>query len=647
MSVQKERNPFKGIEENKAIRSILEGTSSEIGQEFFISLVQNLSNVLNTKAAWVTEYFEEEKRLKSKAFILGDQWLNDFEYSIYGTPCEVVVGEKRLVHVRDNLFAKYKGNPDLKDFSKTGAVSYLGLPLLDVDRSILGHMSVIDTFPIEKDQKVFNIFSIFANRASAEMRRLRAEKALVDRERKLRKLFDSAMDGIIELDKNFKIVSINSAAEKIFGFNDKVIGRTFNSYLSKESSSKLLYLSDSIESNPEGEKFVSIPDGITAVNVEGDRFPAEATLSRFEMDGQQYYTLILRNVNEKQISEQKIRSLMLESEYLRQELKSHSESLGIIGTSKALQRVMNDVKKVAKTDTTVLVSGETGTGKELIARSIHDSSNRANKPFIKINCAAIPSSLIESELFGHEQGAFTGATKKRDGRFSVANGGTIFLDEIGELPLDLQSKILRVLQEGEFEPVGSSKTIKVDVRTIAATNRNLLNEVKQGNFREDLYYRLNVFEIELPPLRDRKEDIELLAKVFIEKFSKRDRIILHPLSKDDINKLNSYNWPGNIRELQNVIERAFITSTGGNLNLSRSLPELFSIHQVERVDIKSIVSDEIITDEELRTIEKKNIINALNKADWKISGKKGAASLLGIPTSTLNSRIKSFKIEKE
>ena len=337
MSVQKERNPFKGIEENKAIRSILEGTSSEIGQEFFISLVQNLSNVLNTKAAWVTEYFEEEKRLKSKAFILGDQWLNDFEYSIYGTPCEVVVGEKRLVHVRDNLFAKYKGNPDLKDFSKTGAVSYLGLPLLDVDRSILGHMSVIDTFPIEKDQKVFNIFSIFANRASAEMRRRRAEKALVDRERKLRKLFDSAMDGIIELDKNFKIVSINSAAEKIFGFNDKVIGRTFNSYLSKESSSKLLYLSDSIESNPEGEKFVSIPDGITAVNVEGDRFPAEATLSRFEMDGQQYYTLILRNVNEKQISEQKIRSLMLESEYLRQELKSHSESLGIIGNSKALQ----------------------------------------------------------------------------------------------------------------------------------------------------------------------------------------------------------------------------------------------------------------------------------------------------------------------
>ena len=308
---------------------------------------------------------------------------------------------------------------------------------------------------------------------------------------------------------------------------------------------------------------------------------------------------------------------------------------------------MNDVKKVAKTDTTVLVSGETGTGKELIARSIHDSSNRANKPFIKVNCAAIPSSLIESELFGHEQGAFTGATKKRDGRFSVANGGTIFLDEIGELPLELQSKLLRVLQEGEFEPVGSSKTIKVDVRIIAATNRNLLNEVKQGNFREDLYYRLNVFEIELPPLRDRKEDIELLAKVFIEKFSKRDGIILHPLSKDDINKLNSYNWPGNIRELQNVIERAFITSTGGNLNLSRSLPELFSIHQVERVDIKSIVSDEIITDEELRTIEKKNIINALNKADWKISGKKGAASLIGIPTSTLNSRIKSLKIEKE
>jgi PAS domain S-box-containing protein len=647
MSFQKERNPFKGIEENKAIRSILEGTSSEIGQEFFISLVQNLSNVLNTKAAWVTEYSEEEKRLKSKAFILGDQWLNDFEYSIYGTPCEVVVTEKRLVHVRDNLFAKYKGNPDLKDFSKTGAVSYLGLPLLDVDKSILGHMSVIDTYPIDKDQKVFNIFSIFANRASAEMRRLRAEKSLIDREKKLRKLFNSAMDGIIELDKNFKIASINSAAEKIFGFDKKVIGRTFNTFLAKDSSSKLLYLADSIESNPEGEKFVSIPDGITAVNVKGDKFPAEATLSAFEMDGQQYYTLILRNVNEKQISEQKIRSLMLESEYLRQELKTHTDSLGIIGNSKPLIRVMNDVKKVAKTDTTVLVYGETGTGKELIARSIHDSSKRANKPFIKVNCAAIPSTLIESELFGHEQGAFTGATRKREGRFSVADGGTIFLDEIGELPLDLQSKLLRVLQEGEFEPVGSSKTIKVDVRVLAATNRNLLIEVKEGEFREDLYYRLNVFEIELPPLRDRKGDIELLAKAFIEKFSKRDGIILDPLSKDDIDKLNSYNWPGNIRELQNVIERVFITSTNGSLNLSRSLPELFTSEDVLNANVSSIESDEIITDAELRNIEKKNIINALNKSKWKISGKNGAASLLGIPTSTLNSRIKSFNIEKE
>lgn len=338
---------------------------------------------------------------------------------------------------------------------------------------------------------------------------------------------------------------------------------------------------------------------------------------------------------------------MLESEYLREELKTHTDSLGIIGNSKPLLQVMSDVKKVASTDATVLVHGETGTGKELIARSIHESSKRKNKAFIKVNCAAIPSSLMESELFGHEQGAFTGATKKREGRFTVADGGTIFLDEIGELPLDLQSKLLRVLQEGEFEPVGSSKTVKVNVRVIAATNRNLLNEVKEGNFREDLYYRLNVFEIELPPLRDRKGDIEILANAFIEKFSKRDAIILEPLSKDDIAKLNSYNWPGNIRELQNVIERAFITSINGRLNLTKALPELFTNLPSQNTQILSSESCNIMTDAELRNIERNNIINALNKTSWKISGKEGAAALLGIPTSTLNSRIKSLSIEKQ
>ena len=642
----KKRTPFSTIEENEAILAILDGTSAEIGQDFFLSLVKNLSAVLNTYGAWVTEYFEENMTMRTKALFLGDRWVDNLEYSVLGTACETVVNEKRLVHVRDDLFAKYKGNPDLAGFKKTNTVSYMGIPFEDVDGRILGHMSVIDTDPISEDREVFNIFRIFANRASAEMRRLRAEKEILEREEKLVKLFDSAMDAIVELDRDFKINRINSAASKVFGVTgENVKGRLFNQFLNKESSGKLIKLTDSLDKRPEGEKFIWIPQGLKAYNAAGDEFPAEATLSRFEMGKEHFYTLILRNVNERLLSEQRIRSLTIESEYLKEELKSLTESDGIIGESGSLIKVLKDVKKVAGTEATVLITGETGTGKELIARSIHSSSHRSGKPFIKVNCPAIPSSLIESEFFGHEQGAFTGATKKREGRFKVAHGGTIFLDEIGDLPIELQSKLLRVLQEGEFEPVGSSRTEKVDVRVVAATNRDLLKEVKEGNFREDLYYRLNVFQIELPPLRERSGDVERIARAFVEKFAKRNGLNVEPLTDDDISRLNSYSWPGNIRELQNVIERAVITSVNGRVNLEQALPGIVvkkaAITNSYEIDNKSILSDS-----EMKELEKANIIKALDKTNWKISGNEGAAALLGIPTSTLNSKIKSFGIER-
>lgn len=644
--MDKKRTPFSSIEENEAILAILEGTSSEIGHDFFLSIVKNLSAVLNTYGAWITEFYEDKMTMRTKALFLGDRWVDNFEYSVVGTACETVVNEKRLVHVRDDLFAKYKGNPDLIGFRESNAVSYLGVPFEDVDGKILGHISVIDTDPISDDREVFNIFRIFANRASAEMRRLRAEKETLEREEKLLKLFDSAMDAIVELDRDCRITRINSAASKVFGVTgEKVHGRLFNQFLTKQSSEKLLNLTNSLEQRPDGEKFIWIPQGLRGVDEHGKEFPAEATLSRFEMNNQHFYTLILRNVNERIISEQRIRSLKLESEYLKKELKSLTESDGIIGESRALMKVMSDVKNVAGTEASVLILGETGTGKELIARSIHSSSSRADKAFIKVNCPAIASNLIESEFFGHEQGAFTGATKKRDGRFKVADGGTIFLDEIGEIPIDLQSKLLRVLQEGEFEPVGSSKTIKVDVRVIAATNRELLEEVKEGKFREDLYYRLNVFQINVSPLRDRDSDIELLANAFLEKFSKRNGITIKPISEDDLYRLYTYTWPGNIRELQNVIERAVITAIDGKLNLEQSLPVM---NRSEPTASSTSKADDgtVLSDKELKELEKANIIRALNMSDWKISGKNGAASMLGIPTSTLNSKIKSFGIKR-
>ena len=262
-----------------------------------------------------------------------------------------------------------------------------------------------------------------------------------------------------------------------------------------------------------------------------------------------------------------------------------------------------------------------------------------------MNCAAIPATLIESELFGHEAGAFTGATKKREGRFALADKGTIFLDEIGELPLDLQAKLLRVLQEGEFDPVGSASTRKVNVRVLAATNRDLEKSVREGTFREDLFYRLNVFPLRLPPLRERGDDVVRLASAFARRFAAKMGRTIAPLTADSARLLTSYSWPGNVRELQNVIERAVITAMDGRLNLDRALPEASPAHLPPSED-NSPSSGRIRTAKELEQLERTNILRALDAAKWKVSGEKGAAALLGMNASTLSSRMKALKIQK-
>jgi transcriptional regulator with GAF, ATPase, and Fis domain len=258
----------------------------------------------------------------------------------------------------------------------------------------------------------------------------------------------------------------------------------------------------------------------------------------------------------------------------------------------------------------------------------------------------MPATLIESELFGHEQGAFTGATKKREGRFALAHGGTIFLDEVGELPLDLQSKLLRVLQEGEFEPVGSSQTRKVDVRVLAATNRDIESAARAGKFREDLYYRLNVFPIQVPPLRERRGDVGPLAAAFAKKFAQRLGRSIQPLSDDCVRRLESYRWPGNVRELQNIVERAVITSRDGRLNLDRALPE--SVNAVAgAVTNDSSTVQRVHTAKELEELERNNIIAALKSTEWKVAGENGAAQLLGVKPTTLSSRMKALGIERK
>jgi DNA-binding NtrC family response regulator/ligand-binding sensor domain-containing protein len=322
-----------------------------------------------------------------------------------------------------------------------------------------------------------------------------------------------------------------------------------------------------------------------------------------------------------------------ENIYLQSELKVEHNFENIISTSDKFNNVLSSVEQVASTDSTVLILGETGTGKELLARAIHSISKRTDRPLVKVNCATLPENLIESELFGHEKGAFTGATSRKIGRFELASAGTIFLDEIGELPLGLQTKLLHVLQEGEFERLGDPKTIRVDVRVIAATNRELEKEIKAGNFREDLFYRLNVFPIEIPPLRERKEDIPLLVKHFLKKYNTKAGKTVEIISKDTMEKLISYPWPGNVRELENIIERAVITSTGNKIILGDWLS------QADLIQSKSKILP-------LEEMEKNYIIEVLEMTQWKVSGEKGAAKVLDINPQTLVSRMKKFGIQK-
>jgi PAS domain S-box-containing protein len=634
--------PFHNLDVDASLRTILEGTATETGERFFAALVENLARALNTHGAWVTEYIEEQRRLKAMAFWMGGQWIHGWEMVVDGTPCERVVDERCLIHIPDNLLDIYGNDPDVRS---VGAASYMGMPLLDLDGKILGHLAVLDLRPMPKEPRAEALFQIFAARAAAEMRRLRAEKQVREREEKLGRLVNSAMDAIIELNRNLNVTRVNAAAEKVFGCSSpEIVGQLFTRFLSSESRERLARLIIELDLRPEGERYSWIPGGLNAQSASGEAFPAEATVSRFDMGREAFYTLILRNVNARLQAQQKIRSLTVEAEYLREEIKE-LQSDEIVGQSEPLARVLRDIQEVAGTDANVLILGETGTGKELIARAIHRKSHRCEKPLIKVNCAAMPATLIESELFGHEQGAFTGATKKREGRFALADGGTIFLDEIGELPVELQVKLLRVLQEGEFEPVGSSRTQKVDVRVIAATNRDLKQATQVGKFREDLYYRLNVFPIELPPLRERGDDISLLASTFANKFAQRMGRLIEPLSESCIGRLKAYGWPGNVRELQNVIERAVITARDGRLNLDRALPESAKEMIAEAV-LSAETPKRVRTAKELEELERANLMAALEATGWRVAGETGAAQLLGMKPTTLSSRIKALGIER-
>jgi PAS domain S-box-containing protein len=514
----------------ETFRSIVIGTASATGNDFFPSLVRHLATALRVRYAFITDC-DDQKRAKALAFWNGDQFGDRFEFDIADTPCmKVLNGE--TCHYKEGLQSLFPLDKGLADWE---AESYLGVPMLDREGRVIGHIAILDDKPMDRDPRAIDLVKIFAARAAAELKRQRAEAEL---------------QGAL----------------------------------------------------------------------------------------QQVQTLQ--------------RKLEAENVYLQEEISKEHNFEEIVGNSRAIVEVLDRVETVAPTDSTVLITGETGCGKELIARAIHSHGSRKHRPLVKLNCGAIPTGLVESELFGHMKGAFTGALERRTGRFELADGGTLFLDEVSELPPDTQVKLLRVLQEHEFEPLGSSRTIKVNVRIIAASNRDLEKAVQEGRFRADLYYRLNVLPIVLPPLRQRRSDIPLLTAFFVERFARQFGKHITGIAQDTMDLLSRYDWPGNIRELQNVVERAVVLSRGPILKLGTDLLPAASAAMASTDEVADLGLDHLQLHDStgdfssLEQVERRHIQCVLQKTDWVIEGDRGAAKILDLHPNTLRSRMKKLGIER-
>jgi PAS domain S-box-containing protein len=488
---------------------------------------------------------------------------------------------------------------------------------------------VIDAGTISNEQG--QIVAIVETQRDRTEQRLTMQ-ALTESEQRISSILGSAMDAIVTVDQQHRITLFNAAAARIFRCAaDFAIGQPVERFIAPHCSKLFMQFIDFDNAAPKTQAWA--PEGLSARRADGEEFPIEATFSPLEACEQKLYTIILRDVNDRRVAEQKLDRLQQEKGYLQEVLNDDHNPDDFVSASKPMRTVMEQVRMVARTDTPVLLLGETGTGKELLARAIHEFSDRSAAIMVKVNCAALPAELIESELFGHEKGAFTGATQQRKGRFELADGGSLFLDELGELSLSAQAKLLRVLQEQEFERVGGSETLRVDVRVIAATNRNLADEVGAGRFRSDLYYRLNVFPVEIPALRQRATDIPLLARFFLTKYAKKFGKRFDDIDATGLEQLRHYAWPGNVRELQNVIERAVILSQGPLLEIASLSVRGIAGVQPERLGT-------------LEAVEREHITRTLEATNWQISGTKGAAAILGMNPNTLRSRMLKLGISR-
>jgi PAS domain S-box-containing protein len=628
---------------DEMLQAIIRGTATSTGKEFFRALVENLANGLGVRYSFVAECVPID-RARSLAFWMGDKAGPDFEYDLHGTPC-LTVSRGRMCHYDRNLRDLF---PEDKPLADLQAESYLGVPLRDPSNYVIGHLVIMDDKPMEADPLLFSVLETFASRAGAELERMRAyehlERRHAESEERFRDLFDEAPIAYVNEGLDSKFIRANRTAMKLLGVTPEDIPTTYGK--------------DFIPDTPEAQQRLRI--ALELMRTGSDKNPVVLELrrkdgkplwiqwwSRPDPSGTYTRTMFI-DVTEHVLMEQEKTRLEAQNRYLQEEILSEHNFGEIIGSSPVLLNLLRQVEQIARIDSTVLILGETGTGKELIARAIHDRSPRKNRALVKVNCGAISAGLVESELFGHVKGAFTGAIANRDGRFKLADGGTIFLDEVGELPLDTQVKLLRVLQEQEFEPIGSSRTVQVNVRVVAATNRDLEEMVGEGKFRADLFYRLSVVPLRVPALRERVMDLPLLVTFFVQKCAKKLGRQIHSVSEDVIRQLASYSWPGNVRELQNVIERAVILSPGDTLVLAEELRGA-SAATAHVTAAKSVPTENVPASGSagsLDTVERRHIESVLNQAQWMIEGERGAARILGMNPSTLRSRMQKLGIQR-
>ena len=622
---------LRAIEQSElcVLQAIVEGTVTATGDQFFRALVSNLSMATGVSGAFVAVFAETRTKVRALAFWMDGQFLDNQEWELEDTPCKEVL-QGGLCHYPSNVWQQFP--------KEEGVESYLGVPLKTVDGDVLGHLAVFDTKNMAPEPQLLYTFQIFAARAAAELGRFQMLEQLRQSEERFRDLFQEAPIAYVHEDLESRFISANKTAMRILGITPEQVPGMVGISLVPDSPEAQRRVQEAFESIGRGTDTSGV---VLELRRKDNGKPIWIQWwSRPDPSGEFTRTMFI-DITEKILMEQEQARLKAQNQYLQEQLKTEHNFEEIVGRSPAIQSLLNNVRRVADTDASVLIQGESGTGKELIARAIHSASKRSGNPLIKVNCAALPSNLIESELFGHEKGAFTGAISKRIGRFELADGGTLFLDEIGEIPLDVQVKLLRVLQEREFERVGGQSPIKVDVRIIAATNRNLQNEVAEKTFREDLFYRLNVFPLTTPPLRDRIQDIPLLVNFLIDKYAMKIGKKMTGISEMSLQRLQTYRWPGNIRELENVIERAIILADGTVLEIAvdlmsgRSGSPLNPISQLEAA-----------SDASFEAISRQHIISVLEQTRWVIEGANGAAQILSLQPSTLRYRMKKLGITK-